>query len=404
MRFFNRTGVSLALLVMTGSLVSRQGSAQVLYASDVFVGGQEGPLGTPNYRIPGMIVTGNGTLLAFTEGRRGASDPGAPNPIDLFMKRSTDGGRIWSPLTIIDRDSLADFANPTPMYDAVTNTAFIVYDQFPDRCGSNEDCVQPGNDPDPTSKNQVVWYRTSADHGVTWSPRTQILKPVKSADGMSWNSGAVGPGSGIQLRWQKNTAHNGRLIIPARRRAAEKAGGPLSALEPFVYYSDDHGQTWHVSAVTPGPSGNESEVAELTDGTLLFDARQDTGTVRRRHVSTDGGVSWGPDLAGDPIITPVDASLVRYSAKRDGHDADRVLFSAPSGDPPGSGNGRRNISVWISYDEGRTYPVRTVVAGDHGGYSVLAKLPNGVIGLLYEATGSTIIRFVALDLAALEKQ
>ena len=165
----------------------------------------------------------------------------------------------------------------------MTETAFIVYDQFPDNCGSNEDCVGPGNSPDPQDRNQVVWYRTSMDTGLTWSDRSVIPKPLRGSDGKYLRTGTVGPGSGIQLRRQSDTLRNGRLVLPGRRAGAETPDGPRVSVEPFVYYSDDHGETWKTGAVTNGPSANESEVVELTSGELLLDARQSEGTSRRRH-------------------------------------------------------------------------------------------------------------------------
>jgi hypothetical protein len=72
------------------------------YFSDVFVGGAEGPAGTSNYRIPGMTVAADGSILAFAEGRRNGSDPGAGGyPIDMVMKRSTDHGMTWSDLVVM---------------------------------------------------------------------------------------------------------------------------------------------------------------------------------------------------------------------------------------------------------------------------------------------------------------
>ena len=390
------------LFWIAGAFDGLNGPAQVVFSTDVFVGGAEGPNGTPNYRIPGMILTGDGVLLAFVEGRRGPGDPGSPGHIDLAMKRSEDGGRTWSPLTIIDSDPEMDFANPTPLFDFVTETAFIVYDQFPDNCGSNEDCVGPGNSPDPQDRNQVVWYRTSMDNGLTWSDRSVIPKPLRGSDGKYLRTGTVGPGSGIQLRRQSDTLRNGRLVLPGRRAGAETRDGPRVSVEPFVYYSDDHGETWKTGAATNGPSANESEVVELASGDLLLDARQSEGTSRRRHLSRDGGLTWGPDVIGDAVITTVDASLVRYSAVQDGDARDRLLFSGPVGDPPGSGQGRQNLAVWISYDEGKTFTPPKVVAEGYGAYSVLQRLKDGTVALLYEATPNTVIRLLVLDLSYIE--
>ena len=59
--------------------------------SPVFTAGQDG---YHTYRIPAIVVTTNGTVLAFCEGRKnGRGDSG---DIDTLLRRSTDGGKTWS--------------------------------------------------------------------------------------------------------------------------------------------------------------------------------------------------------------------------------------------------------------------------------------------------------------------
>ncbi len=309
------------------------------------------------FRIPGMIVAQDGSVLLFAEGRRGdGSDPRRDEnaPIDLVMRRSVDQGSTWEPLVVIEtgfrpNGGLLDFADPTPVLDATTGVVFLFYGQWPDVAPIT---VAHGQDPDSGDGNQVVWVRSSADHGKTWSDRKQVVypdEPDETGDGLYWRQAEPGPGSGIQLRWQD--PDGGRLVIPAKRAGSMTPDGP-STVRPFVYYSDDHGESWQVGSVTAGPDANEDEVVELADGTVLLDARQNSGDVRRRHISTDGALTWGPDRPDNIPITPVDGSMVRYSAARAGDDRDRILFSGPRGE---SGLNRNNITVWTSYDEGQTF-------------------------------------------------
>jgi sialidase-1 len=358
-----------------------------------------------------MIVAPDGSVLLFAEGRRGdGSDPRRDEkaPIDLVMRRSADNGRTWEPMAVIDsgfrpNGDLVDLADPTPVLDAVTGTVFLFYGQWPD--------VAPrypayGQSTDPEHGNQVVWVRSSTDNGKTWSDRKQVVypdEPDKTSDGLYWRHAEPGPGSGIQLLWQGDEARNGRLIVPAKRAGSSTPDGPVT-VEPFVYYSDDHGETWQVGNVTPGPDANESEVVELSDGTVLLDARQDRGEFRRRHLSADGGVTWGPDNRAQVPLTPVDGSLARYSAKRAGHDRDRVLFSGPRGE---SGLNRNNIAVWTSYDEGKSFVNPVQFNRGFAAYSVLQRLSDGTIGLVVETASGAgerygAITFYRFDVAELE--
>jgi hypothetical protein len=326
------------------------------------------------------------------------------------MRQSTDNGETWQPLVVIDsgfrpNGELVDFGDPTPVVDAITGTVFLFYGQWPDVGPIH---VAYGQSADPDDGNQIVWVRSSTDSGKTWSDRKQVLypdEPDETSDGLFWRQAEPGPGCGIQLQWQGRNSRHGRLIIPAKRSGSATPDGPVT-VEPFVYYSDDQGETWRVGNVTPGPDANESEVVELTDGRVLLDARQNSGDLRRRHVSTDGGVTWGPDNPSNISLTQVDGSLLRYSAKRAAHDRDRILFSGPRGD---GGLNRNNVTVWTSYDEGETFVKPVQFGSGFAAYSVLQRLADGTIGLLVEtANGAAAtygeITFYRFDVAELESE
>ena len=390
-------------------------SAEVISATVPFVG-PKGDYVTQRdhyhtFRIPGMIVAQDGSILLFAEGRRGdGSDPRRDKnaPIDVVMRRSTDNGRSWEPMVVIDsgfrpNGDLVDFADPTPAFDAKTGIVFLFYGQWPD-LGPRYPAYGQSTDPD--EANQILWVRSSADHGKTWSDAKQILypdEPKETRDGLYWRYVEPGPGNGIQLGWQERKSRNGRLVIPAKRAGSSAPDGPVT-VEPLVCYSDDHGKTWQVGDVTPGPDADESEVVELTDGRVLLDGRQNNGRFRRRHFSKDGGVTWGPDNPTDIPLTPVDGSLSRYSAKRTGHDRDRLLFSAPRGE--GDLN-RYNITVWTSLDEGKTFVNPVQFNRGFAAYSVVHRLADGMIGLVVETASSDgdqygEITFYRFDLAELE--
>ena len=398
--------------------LSFQASAEIISVSTPFVA-PEGEYVTQKdryyrFRIPGLIVAPDGSVLAFAEARRGdGSDPRTDEnaPIDMTMRRSTDQGRTWEPLVVIDsgfraNGGLVDFGDPTPVVDVTTKTVFLFYGQWPD---IGPQVVKQGQSPDPADRNQVVWVRSSSDNGKTWSERKQILypdEPDETPDGLYWRQAEPGPGNGIQLKWQDGVDwRQGRLVVPAKRSGSSTPEGP-STVAPFVYFSDDHGITWEVGAATAGPEANEDEVVELADGRLLLDGRQNDGTFRRRHLSRDGGLTWSVDRPDNLSLTPVDGSLIRYSATRSGQDRDRILFSAARGK---GGLNRNNITVWTSYDEGRNFINPVQLNSGFAAYSVLARLADGTIGLLVETASGKAARygeitFYRFDLAELESR
>ncbi len=409
------THVRVIPVILCTWILQPQAIAEVISVTVPFVSPKGSYVTQPDryhtFRIPGMIVAEDGSVLVFAEGRRGdGSDPRRDKsaPIDVVMRRSTDNGRTWQPMVVIDsgfgtNGDLVDFGDPTPVLDATTGTVFLFYGQWPDLAPRY---VAHGQSTDPDDGNQIVWVRWSTDNGKTWSDRKQVLypdEPDETSDGLYWRQAEPGPGSGIQLGWQDRKSRNGRLIIPAKRAGSSTPEGPVT-VEPFVYYSDDHGKTWQVGNVTPGPDANESEVVELTDGRVLLDARQNSGNFRRRHLSTDGGVTWGHDNPTDIPLTPVDGSLVRYSAKRAAHDRDRIFFSGPRGK---GGLNRNNITVWTSYDEGKTFVNPTQFNNGFAAYSVVQRLADGTIGLLAETARGAAdaygeITFYRFDVAQLK--
>lgn len=363
--------------------------------TDVFVGGAEGAGGTANYRIPALIVAPNGDLVAIAEGRPTPNDPGeilgALNR--LVSKVSTNGGASWSPLNVVEFSTQFNYSDPRPYVDAATNMLFVQYTQWPD--GGDSGNVPPGLG----DNSSVAFYRASTDNGQTWNAAVNINAQVKDS---TWSQTCNGPGVGVQLRWQTNSARNGRIVVPAFVNLAVPPATRI--FREASFYSDDHGISWSRSPVASSGSVDEAQVVELTNGDVLMDARAPSGP-RIRFISHDGGATWGSGSAGDIPITPVNAGLIRYSAKRDGDDRDRLLFSAPLGNPAGSGNSRDNLGVWTSYDEGKTFinPV-SIDPAVVGGYSALQKLGDGSIAIIYEKTVSTQITVARLGMTDLEGQ
>jgi len=335
----------------------------------VFTSGQEG---YHTFRIPALIATPNGSLLAFCEGRKnGTSDAG---DIDLVFKRSTDGGRTWSKLEVLWEDQDNTCGNPCPLVDRETQTIWLLltHNLGTDR----ENQIIAG-----TSKGtRTVWVTQSADDGLTWTKPLEITGTVKKA---GWTWYATGPGVGIQLR-------SGRLLVPC-----DHAEAGTKEWNSHVIYSDDHGKSWKIGGVV-GPKCNESQAIELGDGSIMLNMRSYRGSKRRTvALSTDGGLTFSEPHQDPTLIEPVcQASILRI---KDATGIAHVLFSNPA-----SQNARTNGTVRLSDDEGKTWPISKGIWPGGFGYSCLAELPDKSIGLLFESDGSRQIRFTQFKLSWLK--
>jgi sialidase-1 len=323
------------------------GSAAEPVQAPVYVAGHDG---YHTYRIPALITTKKGTLLAFCEGRRkGRSDAG---DIDLLLKRSLDGGKSWSKTQIVWDDGENTCGNPCPVVDARTGTIWLLMTH---NLGSDtEAMIQSGK----SKGSRTVWLTHSADDGATWAKPVEITRDAKKPD---WTWYATGPGVGIQTT-------TGRLAIPCDHVAGSKEH------ESHVIFSDDGGVTWKLGG-SIGPRCNESQVVERADGTLLLNARSHRAHNRRFvSVSKDGGQTWTAPTEHAALVEPVcQASLVRYPGT-----PSRPLFSNPASTK------RETMTVRLSPDDGRSWPMARVLHDGPAAYSCLTSLHDGTIGCLYE--------------------
>ncbi len=327
-------------------------------AVDVFAAGQDG---YHTHRIPSLLVTGKGTVLAFAEGRKGgASDTGN---IDLRMRRSTDGGRTWEPAATVWDDGPNTCGNPCPVVDRETGTIWMLMTW--NRGDDNEPHIIAQTSHD----TRRVFVSRSTDDGLTWTAPREITTDVK-LPGWTWY--ATGPGAGIQL---EHGPKRGRMVI-----ACDHIEAGTGHYRSHVVYSDDHGATWKLGGSTPGHQVNECEVAELSDGRLLLNMRNYDRSQRTRQqaVSVDGGMTWTGQSHVAELADPIcQASLRRLSWAGEGRQS-VLLFANPAS------TRRERMTLRASLDEGGTWPLSRLVDARPSAYSSLAVLKDGRIGLLYE--------------------
>ena len=323
---------------------------------------KSGDDGYSTFRIPAMVVTNEGTILAFAEGRKNtSSDTG---DVDIVLKRSIDGGKTWSKLRVVWDDLENTCGNPTPVVDRETGAIFLLMTR---NLGTDHERQII----DQTSKDtRRIFVTQSTDDGVTWTPPVEITNDVKQ-DNWTWY--ATGPCHGIQIIHGK---YKGRLVIPCDHIEAE-----TKKYFSHVIYSDDHGKTWKLGGTTPVDQVNECTVAEITDGKLLLNMRNYDRTQKNRKtaVSNDGGISWIDFKSDETLVEPIcQAAMHRYSFGQE--DQSRLLFSNPA-----DADKRLNMTLRLSYDDGATWAKSKVLYAGPSAYSDVVKLPDGDIGCFYEA-------------------
>jgi sialidase-1 len=318
---------------------------------------KSGEGGYHTYRIPALIVTKNGTVLAFCEARRkNSSDLG---DIDLVQRRSSDGGKTWSKMQVLADDGEHTMGNPCPVVDKKTGTIWLPY----------------------CRDNKQVFVIKSDDEGKTWSKSVDITKEAKDPD---WAWVGTGPGHGIQLK-------SGRLLIPCWAGVEPNVTHGKTQLS-YAVCSDDAGKTWKRGEALDRDASDECQAVELADGRVYMTLRS-RKKQRGYAISKDGGQSWSAVKYDPRLPDPsCQGSILRLTTeKQDGKN--RILLATPA-----RTDARTHLTVRLSSDECESWPISRVVDAGSSAYSDLAVTKGGEILLLYEADNYSRLALVRFGL------
>ncbi|MEZ5038468.1 MAG: sialate O-acetylesterase [Saprospiraceae bacterium] len=340
---------------------------------------EKGMSGYQCFRIPAIIQSKQGTLLAFAEARKGScSDTG---DIDLVMRRSTDNGKTWSALSVIWDDGENVCGNPVPVVEQESGRICLLLTWNLGSDHERDIIAQTSKD------TRRVYVTQSEDDGLNWATPKEITASTKK-DNWTWY--ATGPGHGIQL--SKKSKHKGRLIIPCDHIEAN-----TKHYYSHSIYSDDKGQTWQLGGSTPQHQVNECTAVELSNGDLMLNMRNYDRNHKNRKVSIskDGGLTWSSLENDDTLIEPIcQASMLSNHKKGKQH---ALFFSNPA-----SQEGRVNMTLRQSKDNGKTWPKAIVIHAGPSAYSDLVMLNDHQIGILYEGGVDSPYEGIAFEVVRVE--
>jgi hypothetical protein len=308
------------------------------------------------FRIPAIITAKDGSLVTACD-RRKYSNADLPEDIDVILNYSTDGGHFWSgpQFLAIGGGVGYGFGDCALAHTRDEGGLIAIYVG-----GAGFWQSTPGNP-------QRIYCRRSSDNGRSWSPARDITHYLYGPDCQDttrrrWRGAFCASGNGL-------LTSTGRIMFVAAVHEEE-----AWSANDYVLYSDDNGETWQCSqrACT---GGDEAKVVELRDGRILMSIRHKG--ERWFNISEDGGITWRDTVfAGEGITAPAcNGDIIRYD-RPDGTSV--LLHSLPIG------NERKNVSILISYDEGKSWPVSRVIVPYNSAYSSLCILPDGTIGMYVE--------------------
>ena len=318
-----------------------------------------GDYGSANYRIPAVITAKDGSIVAVTDKRK-YNEGDLPQDIDIVCNRSTDGGLTWSePYTIAQGTGVNHgFGDCALAWSNDDNGLIAVFVGGVGLWSS-------------TPSNPIRSYKSySYDNGQTWTEPEDITDFIFGdnciiPEHQSWRASFFGSGNGL-------LTSTGRIMFVAAIRE-----GSAQSLNNYTVYSDDNGVTWQVSG-RASVGGDEAKVTELVDGRILMSIRH--AGKRWYNISEDGGETWMPNTStwNDITAPACNGDIIRYTSVNQGHNKNRLLHSVPKGSQ------RTNVTVYVSYDEGETWPVSKVIVPYSSAYSSLCVLLDGTIGLYVE--------------------
>ena len=310
------------------------------------------------YRIPSLVTTTNGTLIAAIDERNNScGDLKWNRDINIVIRKSFDDGKTWTKIEkIVDYPLGRSASDPSMIVDKKTNEIFLFFNYM---------------DLDNAKDIYRFMVIKSSDQGENWSEPVEITNNI------------------IKKGWEKDF-----MFITSGRGIQTKDGTLLHCLVNLnkgthVFGSKDHGKSWFLID-TPLSPGDESKIVELSNGNWLVNSRVNSNDSRYTHISKDNGQTWATYKNKDLQDPGCNASLINY---------DEFLLFTNAFDS----KYRKNLSLSISKDQGKTWAKNQKIYKGESAYSSMTKLKNGDIGVFFEKDNYTKNVFVRIPKSWLTK-
>ncbi len=372
--------LSVFLATLCGSLAAAE---PFIEKQDLFIVGDNPAYQI--YHIPGIVVTAKGTVLAWCEARKRAAGVSDWDDIRILLRRSTDEGKTWS-----TPQSIANVEGPK----AKNPFALKMKNVDPNDVTYNNPVLIAGKDGTVHMlfclEYERCFYQRSEDDGLTWSKPAEITSTFDAfKKDYDWKVLATGPDHSIQLK-------TGRLVVPIWLSTGTGGNAHRPSVTATIF-SDDQGKSWKagdiaVPCTEEWINPNETVAIELNDGSVMLNVRSESKAHRRLiTVSKDGAANWSTPKFDDALLEPICmGGIVHY----DHNGQSLILFSNPhnlekakGNAEPGKNRDRKNVSVKISRDEGKTWPVNKSIEPGPSMYSDIAVTKSGTILCFYGRSG-----------------
>ncbi len=246
--------------------------------------------GTYPHRIPGIVKTSTGRLIAVAARLVCGTDPGY-GQVDVVCRTSDNNGENWS--------DIRDVAVGTGVTSATENyfdTAFgdpaIVADRESEEVViiAVAGCTVYNNSATTRSNPNKIALIRSIDNGENWDDPIDITENVYSLfdNGNPIESAFVAGGKVFQSRIVKKGNYYRLYAAMCARPNGNR-----------VIYSDDFGRTWKPLGgefALPVPGGDEPKCEELPDGRVIVSSRTSGGRIYNIYTYTNTATaagSWG---------------------------------------------------------------------------------------------------------------
>lgn len=370
------TLVSLATNHQTYSFrqMSAEGNREILLGRKLlFAHGDKAnstDINTNYYRIPAMVTAKDGSIVTATDRRKNTISD-LPADIDVVIRRSIDGGKNWSETAVIaaGQGEGAGFGDAALVQTNDENGLMCVFAGGPGLWTSRYNAPIR------------IYMCKSTDNGINWSAPVDITSQIygfECADEVrsQWSALFISSGAGLKMS-------NGRIGFVGN--ALSRVTTDASYIANLMVYTDDDGENWNVSEMAKSRNGNEAKLVELNDSRILMSIRNQAAGARYYTTSSDFGNSWSTVSNWAEMSEPgCNGDIIRYTSVNSGYEKNRILHSVPDNEIA-----RKNVSVYISYDEGETWPVKKSICPTGSAYSSLCILSDGTIGAYIEENYNT---------------